>query len=308
MMMGAPLAFGHGSPTAGSATSSPGSSSMHPGGGACWPATRVQEEGSLFSQVGIYSWFKNLEPHPPGYEGMLFLHFLNLERAWAWQIPMRNGVSSIGVVIDKADFRRPGVTNDEFFDSLMQRNATLRHNMRNAERIRAFSVDGDYSYKVEKLAGEGLLLIGDALRFVDPVFSTGVDVASYSALYAFETINQVFNGDDEKEALGQYERRIGDGVEAWYDLIALFYKLPNLFTAFAVNPRYREMVVRILQGNLYIPESGERAREIIAMMERSYEQILGDATNLLRPGALSPEVRRPSPSSEPAERLAGSRQ
>ncbi len=266
----------------------------------------LKKKDPLFNQVGIYSWFKDVEPHPPGYEGMLFLHFLDLERAWAWQIPMRNGVSSIGVVTDKANFRRPGVTNEEFFDSLMQRNATLSHNMRNAKRVRPFSVEGDYSYRIERLAGEGWLLIGDALRFVDPVFSTGVDVASYSALYAFETIEQVLNGHEEKDAFAEYERRIGDGVGAWYDLIALFYKLQNLFTAFAVNPRYREKVVRILQGNLYIPDSVERAREIIAMMERSYEKIMGDATNLLRPGALSPELRRPRPSSEGEARLAAS--
>lgn len=250
-----------------------------------------KKKDPLFNQVGIYSWFRDVEPHPPGYEGMLFLHFLDLERAWAWQIPMRNGVSSVGVVMDKSDFRRPGVTNEQFFASLIERNASLRHNMRHATRVRPFSVEGDYSYKVEKLAGEGWLLIGDALRFVDPVFSTGVDVASYSALYAFETIDQVLNGHDEKEAFGEYEHRIGDGVDAWYDLIALFYKLQNLFTAFAVNPRYREKVVRILQGNLYIPESVERAREIIAMMERSYDQIMRDTTNLLRPGALSPDRR-----------------
>ena len=43
-------------------------------------------------------------------------------------------------------------------------------------------------------------------------------------------------------------------------LIALFYKLQNLFTIFAVKKRFREQVVRILQGNLYIPESLARAR------------------------------------------------
>ena len=45
-----------------------------------------------FNQFGIYSWFKGVKPNPPGYEGFLFLHFLGLERAWAWQIPLRNGV------------------------------------------------------------------------------------------------------------------------------------------------------------------------------------------------------------------------
>lgn len=246
----------------------------------------LKKKDPLFNQVGIYSWFRDLEPHPAGYEGMLFLHFLDLDQAWAWQIPMRNGMSSVGVVVHKKDFRRPGTTNEEFFAGLMTRNATLRHVMRNANRVRPFSVEGDYSYKIDKLAGNGWLLIGDAVRFVDPVFSTGVDVALYSALYAFEAINKVHNDGIEQGAFQEYEHRISDGIEAWYELIALFYKLQNLFTIFAVKSKYREKVVRILQGNLYIPQSLERAREIIAVMEESYQQVMGSSDNLLRPGAL----------------------
>jgi FADH2 O2-dependent halogenase len=247
----------------------------------------LKRKDPFFDQFAIYSWFKDVEPNPPGYEGMLFLHFLGLERAWAWQIPLRNGLASVGVVVDRADFKKSGMDNEEFFTSLITRSRSLRHNMRNAERVRPWWLEGDYSYKVDKLAGTGWLLIGDALRFVDPIFSTGVDVACYSALYAFQAIDAVSKGEDEEQAFAEYERRVGDGVEAWYDLIALFYKLQNLFTMFAVDKRYREKVVRILQGNLYLPESLQRAREIIAMMEGAYAEIMAQPSNLLRPGALS---------------------
>ncbi|MGH2699631.1 MAG: NAD(P)/FAD-dependent oxidoreductase [Actinomycetota bacterium] len=251
----------------------------------------LKKKDPLFNQFGIYSWFKGVEPNPPGYEGFLFLHFLGLERAWAWQIPMRNGVCSVGVVTDKADFKKSGRSHEEFFESLIERNRSLRHFMRNAERVRPWWIEGDYSYKVDQFAGPGWLLIGDALRFVDPIFSTGVDVASYSALYAFEAIQKSFDGDNEERLFKEYEQRVGDGVDAWYDLIALFYKLQNLFTIFAVRKRFREKVVRILQGNLYMPESLARAREMIAIMEASYDKIMADEDNLLRPGALGVRQR-----------------
>ena len=140
--------------------------------------------------------------------------------------------------------------------------------------------------RTEPTRVRGLSLIGDALRFVDPIFSTGVDVATYSATFAYETIDAVLRGEPEQAALDAYAKRVGEGVDAWYDLIALFYKLQNLFTIFAVRKRFREKVVRILQGNLYMPESLERAREMIRIMEESYEQIMDDPTNLLRPGAM----------------------
>jgi FADH2 O2-dependent halogenase len=247
----------------------------------------LRNKDTRFNQFGIYSWFKGVEPNPPGYEGFLFLHFLGLERAWAWQIPMRNGVCSVGVVTDRDDFNRSGSGRDEFFGSLVARNRTLSFTMRNAERIRPWWLEGDYSYTIERLAGKGWLLIGDALRFVDPIFSTGVDVATYSALYAFEAIEATLDGADEALALGTYELRVSNGVDAWYDLISLFYKLQNLFTLFALRRQHRENVVRILQGNLYVPESLARARAMIAVMEESYDRIIAQPNNLLRPGALN---------------------
>ena len=111
----------------------------------------------------------------------------------------------------------------------------------------------------------------------------------YSANYGFEAIDSILMGDvDEEVAFKEYDRRVGEGVQTWYDLISMFYKLRNLFTSFAVRKRYRERVVRILQGNLYLPETLQRAREMIQVMEESYVKISSDPQNLLKPGALIP--------------------
>jgi flavin-dependent dehydrogenase len=246
----------------------------------------LKKKDPSFNQFGIYSWFTGLAAPPAGTEGMLFLHFLGLERAWAWQIPLRNGVWSVGVVTDKADFREAGTSNEAFFASLVARNRTFAHVMAGAERIRPFSVEGDYSYVLDRVQGDGWLLIGDSLRFVDPIFSTGVDVAAFSALYGFEAIEAALAGGDEAGELARFETRLSDGVEAWYELIKLFYTLQNLFSSFAVRRRFRERVVRILQGNLYMPETLAQAREVIALMKDAAARVGEDADNLLRPGAL----------------------
>lgn len=252
----------------------------------------LKRKDPMFNQYAIYSWFRGVEPAPPGYEGFLFLHFLGLERAWGWQIPLRNGVWSIGVVTEKSDFQKSGKSHEAFFGSLVERNRSFTHAMRNAEQIRPWWIEGDYSYKIDRLAGPGWLLIGDALRFVDPIFSTGVDVATYSASFAADAIREVLNGGEEEVALKEYERRVGDGVEIWYQLIALFYKLQNLFTAYAMRRRFREDVIRMLQGNLYVPDTQQRARRIIGLMEESYRHVMADPENLLRPGALDPARSR----------------
>jgi 1H-pyrrole-2-carbonyl-[peptidyl-carrier protein] chlorinase len=145
------------------------------------------------------------------------------------------------------------------------------------------------------------LIIGDALRFIDPIFSTGVDVAAYSAKFAFEALEQVLSGQDERRAWAGYEQSVSGGIDVWYQFTSLFYKLQNLFTLFAVRDRYREQVVRILQGNPYLPESLERAREMISLMQESYETVMGQPGSLLRPGALK---RADGRSVADAQRLA----
>jgi hypothetical protein len=50
-----------------------------------------------------------------------------------------------------------------------------------------------------------------------------------------------------------------------------------------VKRRFREQVIRVLQGNPYTPETLQRAREMIAIMREAHEQVMKDPNNLLRP-------------------------
>ena len=57
-------------------------------------------------------------------------------------------------------------------------------------------------------------------------------------------------------------------------------------TGLAIHPDGRTIYVRADKGNLYMPDSLERARSMIAVMKHSHEQIMSDPGNLFRPGAL----------------------
>jgi FADH2 O2-dependent halogenase len=238
------------------------------------------------NQHSIWTWFRGVEDAPPGYEGMVIFHFLDLERAWGWQIPLRNGVSSIGVVTAKEDFQKSGKTPEEFFDGLIARSRTFKHIMRNAERIRPWVIEADYSYQLDRVAGPGWLLVGDAMRFVDPIFSSGMDVALYSASFAYDAIVKSWNGVDEQVAFDEYAATVTDGVDVWYETTDIFYRLQALCGRYAMDKRYREDIARSLQGNPYAPVNRDRARRLLADMRNTYEQVMADPNNLMRPGAL----------------------
>lgn len=248
----------------------------------------IRRKDPNFDQYSIFSWFTGVEPAPAGYEGYLFLHFLDMEQAWAWQIPLRNGVTSVGLVTDKSEFLTNGQDQEAFFSALTGKNQTFGQWMRGAERIRPWSVDPDYSYFNESFTGEGWMLVGDAVRFVDPIFSSGLDIAMFCSAYACDAIEQALTTGDEQGAFGRYVKTITDGVSLWYALIQQFYRIKLIFTRFVVRPAYRPVLIRALQGNLYLPEAQEQARELLRVMEEASEAIAGDTGSLLRPGALGP--------------------
>ena len=55
-------------------------------------------------------------------------------------------------------------------------------------QMHAFKDEGDYSYAMKQLAGDRFVLVGDAGRFVDPIFSTGVSIALNSSRFAHNNV------------------------------------------------------------------------------------------------------------------------
>jgi FADH2 O2-dependent halogenase len=250
---------------------------------------KMRRKDPSFNQFCIYSWFEGVKPPPERLTGFTLFFFVGLNQAWSWYIPLKHGRSSMGVVVDKEDFLTSGKDYGEFFSSLVQRNRTFVDAMKGAEQVRPWWIEGDYSYKIDRFAGPGWLLVGDALRFVDPIFSSGVDVALFSSLYAYETLTEAWKTGDEGRLFAAYQDRLETGVDVWYDLIAMFYKLQNLLTRYATSPHTREQIIRTLQGNPYLPETQQRARALLASMQESYEQVIRDPDSLLRPWAMDPE-------------------
>src|SRR5712691_9417984 len=160
----------------------------------------------------------------------IHVYFLPVERGWAWQIPITDEVTSMGIVAEKKVFKHAGLQPADYFQRYVDSNPDLADAMRNARRVTDFKMEGDYSYKMDTFAGNGFVMIGDAARFVDPIFSSGVSVALYSAKYSSEGIKYAFENNDFSEtALKPYEEKLRAGTEIWYEFIRLYYKLLPLF-------------------------------------------------------------------------------
>jgi len=91
----------------------------------------LRKKDPNYNQFAIYSWFENVEP-TPGLDTYTVGHFLDLPKSWGWQIPLRDGRCSVGIVADKAYFTKAGRSHEEFFASMVNRNRNMRWRMRSA--------------------------------------------------------------------------------------------------------------------------------------------------------------------------------
>ncbi len=212
----------------------------------------LKKNDPIFDQFAVHAWFDNVDRGNHDTGDFIHIYFLPVERGWCWQIPINDEITSMGIVAEKEVFKESRLDPEAYFNKYVESNPGLADAMRNARRLNEFKREGDYSYSMDKFVGDGYVLIGDAARFVDPIFSSGVSIALYSAKYASERIRHAFEiGDFSEAVFVPYEQKVRGGVGIWYEFIRLYYKLLPLFTHFIQSKEHRLEVLRLLQGEVY---------------------------------------------------------
>jgi 1H-pyrrole-2-carbonyl-[peptidyl-carrier protein] chlorinase len=245
---------------------------------------KIKKKDPIFNQYAVHAWYKNIDRGQPPTDDFIHIYFLPVERGWVWQIPINDEITSVGVVAEKDVFKQARLDYEAYFDAHCQINPDLVKAMRNAVRVNEFKSEGDYSYSMEKFVGDGYMMIGDAARFVDPIFSSGVSIALYSAKYGSERIRYALETNDfSEEALRPYEVKIREGVAIWYEFIRLYYKLLPLFTHFISSKKHRIEVLRLLQGDVF--DRGEVP--VLDAMRKYIEAVEKADTHILKPNLAS---------------------
>ncbi|GAA1311333.1 NAD(P)/FAD-dependent oxidoreductase [Saccharothrix xinjiangensis] len=230
---------------------------------------KVKVTDPVFDQYAVHTWFEGLDRNLLATSAEeadhIFVHFLPIKDTWVWQIPITDTVTSVGVVTQKKRFAAAEGDREKFFWEFVGSRPELADALKNSRRLRPFKAEGDYSYAMEQICGDRFVLIGDAARFVDPIFSSGVSVALNSArIAAADIVAAHAAGDFGRARFANYETKLRRAVKYWYEFISIYYRLNVLFTAFVQDPRYRIDVLKMLQGDVY---DGEEPKALVAMRE-----------------------------------------
>lgn len=254
---------------------------------------KLKVNDPVFDQFAIHAWFEDFDRGCIDREKKeyIFVHFLPITNAWIWQIPITERITSIGVVTQRKNFRGGRQDRETYFWDCLASRPELYDAIRQAKQIRPFTEEGDYSYAMTEITGDRWMMIGDAGRFVDPIFSTGVSIALSCSRFAHKDILKALEtGDFSKARFSDYESTLRRGVRNWYEFISLYYRLNILFTAFIRNPKYRLDILKLLQGDVYDEEEPAvltEMRRIVSAVENNpdhvWHKLLGDlSANELR--------------------------
>jgi FADH2 O2-dependent halogenase len=241
----------------------------------------------VFNQVAYHTWFEGYDRGGSDIADYIAVHFLPMKNSWIWQIPITKTTTSIGIVTQRQNFPNIKEEREDWFWKYIQTRPDLYEKLQKAERIRPFKEEGDYSYSMKQICGDRFVLLGDAARFVDPIFSSGVSIALNSARIASSDILAAAQkGDFSQEQFKIFEHTMRCGTRNWYDFITLYYRLNVLFTQFVNDPMYRLDVLKLLQGDVYDEETPEvlrKMKEIVTKVEQDknhvWHKLLGNLTD-----------------------------
>jgi FADH2-dependent halogenase len=178
---------------------------------------------------------------------------VRLEHHWFWLIPLSPKKVSVGLVMDQEAFARAKQSPADLFAGVWKSSSEMRQRMQNSTLVSPLQVTSDFSYRNRRLFGQRLLRVGDAAGFMDPIFSSGVYVAMYSARLASQAIlASIAAGDDGHKRFKSYETKIAAAMDLYWEMIEGFYTRP--FMELFMEPRRKfqlpDAIVAILAGEL----------------------------------------------------------
>ena len=127
-----------------------------------------------------------------------------------------------------------------------------------ANAVRSFPPQKEYSYRSKRAAGDGWVLVGDAFGFLDPLYSSGVLLALKSgSLAADAVVEGLAKGDTSAAQLGKWEAGFVRGMDRMRRLVCEYYDGFSFGRFVKRHPHMKGAVTDLLIGDLFRDELDE---------------------------------------------------
>ena len=175
------------------------------------------------NKIAIWTNYKGAKRDPGIDEGATTVAYVE-GKGWFWNIPLKDDIVSTGIVAERDYLYRGSRDLKEIYEREIKENKWIEEHLSEGEQFGKYWVAGEYSYRAEHCATDGLILIGDAFSFLDPVFSSGVYLALTSGAMGADAVAAALeNKDTRAEQFLPYGERLCKGIEWMRKLVYAFY-------------------------------------------------------------------------------------
>jgi halogenation protein CepH len=187
----------------------------------------TRQYSEYFRNLALFGYFEGGKRLPAPNAGNVFT--VAFSNGWFWYIPLSDTLTSVGAVVHPKMAPRIQHDRETALASFITECPLISEYLADSSRVTTgaygqIRVRKDYSYRNTKFWRPGMILIGDAACFVDPVLSSGVHLAGYSGLLAARSINSVLEKTiDETEAFTEFEERYRHEYGIFYEFLSIFY-------------------------------------------------------------------------------------
>jgi flavin-dependent dehydrogenase len=171
---------------------------------------------------------------------------------WIWIIPFASGVTSLGFVGNPSFFAQYSGSTDKQLRSLIEDEPYLKERFKDVEFLFEPRVLESWSSSTERFYGTGYVLTGNVTEFLDPVFSSGVTLATVSSQIAGKLVADSLSGravDWENE----YSKNMMQGVDTFRSYVMAWYEgtLDTIFFADNQDQLIKSQICSVLAGYVW---------------------------------------------------------
>jgi len=172
---------------------------------------------------------------------------------WAWFIPIGEELTSVGVVFPAEYFKQAALSKEEMvLRECRTMNAALSKRLPDLTFREQVYAAPNFSYRVMNYTGKGFLCVGDAHRFIDPIFAYGIFFAVQEGEFAAEAIARLLSEGTRTNGnpFVEYEALCDQGNDITQDFIDCLWDYPLAFQRMVVY-KHREAIIDIFAGRIY---------------------------------------------------------
>ena len=213
---------------------------------------QMKSRNPVHNSSAVFGHFQGAVRRPGPDEGNISVYWF--DHGWYWMIPLRDGAMSVGAVCWTYYMKTRKVSVDQFLLDTIALCPAMAERLKDAKLMAPALATGNFSYRAERMTGDGYLMVGDAYAFIDPVFSSGVFLAMNSGELGAEVVDEALrNGDVSARSLRRYERTVQHGLRmfSWFIYRITTPALRQMFMQPGNKFRMQEAILSLLAADVF---------------------------------------------------------